>query len=194
MAEESQSALPRLLDDAGVADPAALDDLIAALYEQLRTLAHHQRQRWSGAETLGTTVLVHEAYLKLRKQKRVRVENEGHFLALAARAMRHILSNYAEQRRALKRGGGLEHVAVHDPAAAMRGTEGDAEEQLAALNRALERLEAFHKRSCTVVECRFYGGLTVEQTASALGISARTVKRDWAFAQAWLKRELAGLT
>lgn len=193
MAEELESALPRLLDDPGAVDSAALDDLIAALYEQLRALARHQRHRWSGIETLGTTVLVHEAYLKLRKQKRVPVENESHFLALASRAMRHILSNYAEQRRAQKRGGGLAHVPLHDPAGTMRGTDGEAEEQLAALNRAVKRLEQFHARSCSVVECRFYGGLTVEQTALALGISERTVKRDWAFAQAWLKRELMGL-
>jgi RNA polymerase sigma factor (TIGR02999 family) len=192
LAEKSESSLPRLPDDPGAADLAVLDELIAALYKQLRALAHHQRHRWSGVETLGTTVLVHEAYLKLRKQKRIGVENTDHFLALASRAMRHILSNYAEQRRAQKRGGRMERVSLQNIAASAeeRAMGGEAAEELAALNLALGRLEGYHARSCRVVECRFYGGLTVEQTASALGISPRTVKRDWTFAQAWLKREL----
>lgn len=196
LAEESQSTFPHLREGLGAADPAALDELIAILYERLRVVAHRQRRRWSGDETIGTTALVHEAYLKLRNQKRIGVESTDHFLALASRAMRHILSNYAEQRRAQKRGGGMERVSIGDIAvpAALPGTGDEAEEKLAAMSVAVRRLEAYHARSCRVVECRFYGGLTVEQTAAALGISERTVKRDWAFAQAWLKREVRELS
>jgi RNA polymerase sigma factor (TIGR02999 family) len=183
--------LQQLLDGLTADDPASLDPLIDVLHEELRLVAHRQRRRWHRDDTLGTTALVHEAYLKLRRQKRIVTASREHFLALASRAMRHILSTYSEQRRTLKRGGGLarvsldeSHLPADDPAA-----EG-AEDILAALDRALRRLEASHARQCRVVECRFYGGLTVEQTAAALGTSTRTVKRDWAFAQAWLKREL----
>ena len=179
----------------GVIDPTALDELIGILYDQLRAAAHRQRRRWRGDETIGTTVLVHEAYLKLRKQRQIHVEDTDHFLALSSQAMRHVLSNYAEQRCARKRGGGMERVAVQDIAVAAdtAGAADEAEEMLAAMNEALRWLERDHARACRIVECRFFGGLTVEQTAVALGISARTVKRDWAFAQAWLKREMKEL-
>lgn len=181
----------QLLDPAVESEPAVLDALVEALHEELRLVAHRQRRRWHGDDTLGTTALVNEAYLKLRRQQRLNPASGQHFLALASRAMRHILSTYAETRRTLKRGGGLARVELDDaliPAAEVAASNG--EDVLAALDRALSRLESSHPRHCRVVECRFYGGLTVEQTAAALGTSTRTVKRDWAFAQAWLKREL----
>jgi RNA polymerase sigma factor (TIGR02999 family) len=194
LADESRPTIQRLLDGLGEADSAALDSLIAILYEQLRVLAHRQRRRWLGDDTLGTTALVHEAYLKLRQQKRIGTRSRDHFLALASTAMRHILTNYAEQRRTRKRGGGLEPASICDVAMlpAGNGSAGQADEVLGTMNRALEELEAFNSRACRVVECRFYGGLNVKATADALGISPTTVKRDWAFAQAWLKRELQG--
>jgi RNA polymerase sigma factor (TIGR02999 family) len=172
-------------------DEAALADLFPILYEELRLVAHQQRRRWHSDDTLGTTALVNEVYLKLHRQKRIGTASREHFLALASRAMRHILSTYAEQRRTLKRGGGLARVPLdeaHTPAADAAGDDG--EEVLAALDGALHRLEETHPRHCRVVECRFFGGLTVEETATALGTSTRTIKRHWAFAQAWLKREL----
>jgi RNA polymerase sigma factor (TIGR02999 family) len=176
------------------ADAADLDALTAMLYEDLRMVAHRQRRRWFGNDTLRTTALVHEAYLKLHRQRRIEVESRGHFLALASMAMRHILSHYAEQRRTQKRGGEFQHVSIADTALlpAADSSTGDVEEILAAMNGALERLERTHARACRVVECRFYGGLTIEETAVAIGISPRTVKRDWTFAQTWLKRELKG--
>jgi RNA polymerase sigma factor (TIGR02999 family) len=196
-------ALQPLLDGLAGDIPANLDLLIELLHEELRLVAHQQRRRWHRDETLGTTALVNEAYLKLRRQKRIGTASREHFLALASRAMRHILSTYAEQRRTLKRGGGFALVSLEesytpsDGPTAEDGTvaepasgDGEGEALLAELDRALSRLEAAHARQCRVVECRFYGGLTVEQTAAALGLSTRTVKRDWAFAQAWLKREL----
>jgi RNA polymerase sigma factor (TIGR02999 family) len=163
--------------------------LIGILYEELRAIAHNQRRRWHGDDTLGTTALLHEAYAKLRHQKRISIESRSHFLALASRAMRHILSTYAEQRRARKRGGGITCVSLSGVETAATGST-DCAEMLSALDTALRRLETHHERPCRVVECRFYAGMTVEETAAALGMSPRTVKRHWAFAQAWLKREL----
>jgi RNA polymerase sigma factor (TIGR02999 family) len=192
MHDAPQEALQRLLDGLTADDAANLDPLIDVLHEELRLVAHRQRRRWHRDDTLGTTALVNEAYLKLRRQKRIGTASRAHFLALASRAMRHILSTYSEQRRTLKRGGGLTRVPLdesHMPAA--DEATGNGEDILAALDGALRRLEESYARQCRVVECRFYGGLTVEQTAAALGTSTRTVKRDWAFAQAWLKRELA---
>jgi RNA polymerase sigma factor (TIGR02999 family) len=203
MPEAPQETLQRLLAGLSADENANLDPLIDLLHEELRLVAHRQRRRWHRNDTLGTTALVNEAYLKLRRQKHIGTASREHFLALASRAMRHILSTYAEQRRTLKRGGGSALVTLDDahlPAvrtaadsASTPDLAGDFDDEaiLAALGRALNRLQESHARQCSVVECRFYGGLTVEQTADALGISARTVKRDWAFAQAWLKRELA---
>jgi RNA polymerase sigma factor (TIGR02999 family) len=204
MHDAPQETLQKLLDGLTAGDPASLDPIIDVLYEELRLVAHRQRRRWHGDDTLGTTALVNEAYLKLRRQRRIGTASREHFLALASRAMRHILSTYSEQRRTLKRGGGFALVAfdkAHAPSAEARAESdaipepaaagaGDGEAMLLALDRALLRLEGSHARQCRVVECRLYGGLTVEQTAAALGLSPRTVKRDWAFAQAWLKREL----
>lgn len=186
---DDSAAVRELLEGLQQGDSSALDLLIGILYEELRVIAHNQRRRWRGDDTLGTTALLHEAYGKLRRQKRISIESRSHFLALASRAMRHILSTYAEQRRARKRGGGVACVSlsgVDMPAT----TSTDCSEMLAAMDTALRRLEKHHERPCRVVECRFYAGMSVEETAAALGMSSRTVKRDWAFAQAWLKREL----
>ncbi len=193
MTDDPQGTIPRLLDALAEGDPAALDAVVSLLYEELRLLARQQRRSWRGDHTLDTTALVHETYLKLVQQKRIATESRAHFLALASRAMRHILSNYTRDRRAQKRGGGLEHLSLRELALAVRDEvdgEDEAAEVLTAMHAALERLEALHARACRVVECRFYGGLSIEETAAALGTSPRTVKRDWAYAQAWLNREL----
>ncbi|HXW07835.1 MAG TPA: ECF-type sigma factor [Vicinamibacterales bacterium] len=191
-AGETPSTVGRLLEGLARGDPAALDALVAVLYDELRIVAHRQRRRWRGDDTLGTTALLHETYLKLRRQKRIGTESRDHFLALASRAMRHILSTCAEQRRTLKRGSAVGRVPVTGvelPAA----ESPTADEVLITMNDALRRMEAVHPRQCRVVECRFYGGLSVEEAAAALALSPRTIKRDWAFAQAWLKRELGEL-
>jgi RNA polymerase sigma factor (TIGR02999 family) len=180
--------------DAPVVDRASLDDLFGLVYEELRGLARRQRRRWQGDDTLNTTALVHEAYVKLVAQKRLAVASRDHFLALAARAMRHILCNHARAAGARKRGGDLERVSLQP---AHVGADADAQlddhaDVLVVLDDALRRLEHIDERRSRVVECRFFGGLTVEETAAALGMSARTVKRDWQVAQAWLQREIAG--
>lgn len=192
----TQSRVIRLLEALEQDDSSAVDELFALLYGELKTLAHRQRQRWQGDHTLNTTVLVHEAYLKLVGQARIGVESRAHFLALAARAMRHILCNRARERRADKRGGGLERLSLDG--VAVPGVElafaVEESETLVLLDEALRRLEDLDPRQSKIVECRFFGGLTVEETAAAMGISPRTVKRDWAMAQAWLHREMRSST
>lgn len=193
MAEPVETTVTRLLEALDGGDHAALDELFPILYEELRSLAHLQRRRWHGDDTLNTTALVHELYLKLADQNRVGVEGRAHFYALAGKAMRHILSNYARRRRAKKRGSGSLKLPL-DEAKLVAGEKITLSEEqaelLAALDDALNRLEQVDPRRGSVVECRFYGGMSIPDTAAALGISPRTVKRDWVVAQAWLHREL----
>lgn len=190
--DQTRITVARLLDDLKGGDPAALDELFTLLYAEMREIARRQRARWQGNYTLNTTALVHEAYLKLVDQDRVDVESRAHFHALAARAIRHILCSYARDRGARKRGGGLERLTLDELKLPVDGTGGTDEQwhDLAALDAALQRLEQLDPRQSRVVECRFFGGLTVEETAIAVDVSPRTVKRDWAMAQAWLHREL----
>jgi len=183
----------RLLDDLRAGDRSALDELYAIVYGELRVLAHRQRRQWDASGMLNTTALVHEAYLKLVRQRRIHFETRAHFFAVAAIALRHLVSNYARDRQARKRGGGVRIVSLSET-----GTRPDGElrvsdehvELLVAIDEALERLERVSPRQRGVVECRFFGGMSVEETAAAVGISPRTVKRDWMLAQAWLQREL----
>lgn len=175
-------------------DRAAFDGFFALVYDELHALARRQRRRWQGDHTLNTTALVHEAYVKLAAQERIDAEGRGHFLAIASRAMRHILCNHARAAGARKRGGNLVRMSL-DPlqvAAAPAPPAEDDSDVLVALDDALRRLEDVDLRQSRVVECRFFGGLTVDETAAALGISPRTVKRDWQVAQAWLHREIGG--
>jgi RNA polymerase sigma factor (TIGR02999 family) len=182
--EATQATITRLLSDLEHGSRDALDALLPLLYDELRSLAHWQRQRWRGSHTLGTTALLHEAYLKLVKQRRVVANDRAHFFALASRAMRHILCNYARDRHARKRGGGLDRVELHD---SINGVPDDptspdgAADRLLVLDGALARLEAVHPHRSRVVECRFFGGMTVDDTAAALGIAPRTVKKRAAF-------------
>jgi RNA polymerase sigma factor (TIGR02999 family) len=188
----SQDRIAELLHAADRGDRAALDDVFALVYRELSELARQQRRRWHGDLTLSTTALVHEAYLKVVEQKRLPTESRAHFFAVAARAMRHILCNYARDRGRKKRGGGSTHVTLESDSdlAAQLDLSDEQTETLNALDEALRALEQIAERQARVVECRFFGGMTVEDTAAALEISARTVKRDWTFARAWLKREM----
>lgn len=192
MTATSESEVTELLCAIGKGDREALNLLLPLVYDELTLLAHRQRQAWHGDLTLNTTALVHEAYLKLVDQRRLPTESRSHFFSVAARAMRHILCNYARDRRRKKRGGDQQPVAVEAadaPGARLELTD-DQSEMLAELDAALERLESIAERQARVVECRFFGGMSVEDTAAALGVSARSVKRDWSFARAWLKREM----
>jgi RNA polymerase sigma factor (TIGR02999 family) len=169
-------------------DRRALDALFELIYDQLHRIARGQRRRWRGNLTLNTTALIHEAYVKLAGQEELPWESRSHFFAVAATAMRQVLVNYAAARAAAKRGGDARKVTFEDSLIA----SSEKAEEVLALDEALKRLEGQNERQCRVVECRFFAGLTVEQTAEALGLSPATVKRDWGFASAWLYRELEG--
>lgn len=170
----------------GVGKEAALDELFSAAYAVLHDLAHAQRRSWSGRLSPSTTGLVHEAYLKLSEHESPRWRSRGHFFAVTTRAMRQILVDHAKRRRAAKRGGGRPHVRVDEE----RLIDDSRIEDLLALDEALTRLERQNPRQARVIECRFFAGLKIEETAEALAISPTTVKRDWRRGQAWLYRQL----
>ncbi len=195
-AEQTQTTVTRLLEALQAGNYDALDALFPLVYDELKGLAHRQRRYWQGNYTLNTTALVNEAYLKLVGPAPLEVESRAHFFALAAKAMRHILCNYARDRRTQKRGGGAEHLPLDEAMGAGRQVVFSEEQAhtLLALDDALRRLEKSDPRQSKIVECRFFGGLTVEETAAALDISPRTVKRDWAMAQAWLQGEMESQT
>lgn len=176
----------RLLAQAADGNRGALEQVFPLVYEQLLHLAQRQLRREREDHTLDTVALVHEAYLKLTGLDHMPWQNRAHFLAVAAQAMRRVLVNYALSRKTHKRGGGWRRVPLEESqlAADLRT------EELLALDRALERLAALNERQCRVVECRFFAGMEIDETAQALGISPVTVKRDWTVARAFLNREL----
>lgn len=167
-------------------DRDAMDELFSLVYAELRSLAKGQRARWDGDYTLNTTGLVHEAYLKLVDQTRASYTDRSHFLAVATRAMRHVLVNYAERRKTQKRGGDQTRVDLDQA----NPVSPEVAEEVIALHEALKRLGEVDERQAKVVETRFFGGFNVEETADLLAISPATVKRDWAVASAWLHREI----
>jgi RNA polymerase sigma factor (TIGR02999 family) len=190
---QQTAAVGRLLDALRAGDRQAFDQLLPLVYGELHHLAEQQRRRWSGDDTLNTTALVHEAYLRLAGQSTPAWRSRPHFLAVAARAMRHILLDYAKSKQRAKRGGGQHRVSLQEIESALKGGDpADAgAEALLALDDALRRLDEHDPRQSRIVECRFFGGMPIQDTADALGISPATVKRGWAMAQAWLYRELA---
>jgi len=168
-------------------DQSALERLIAIVYDELHRLAHRYMQRERPGHTLQTTALVNEAYMRLVDYKRMQWQDRAHFFAVSAQLMRRILVEHA-RRHNVKRGGGVPHVSL-DEAAIVGG--GDATD-LVALDDAMNRLARLDPRKVQVVEMRFFGGLSVEETAEVLKVSQATVMRDWTTANAWLYRELAG--
>ncbi len=183
----------RLLHELSAGNRHAFAEVLPLVYDELHDLAARQRRGWRGDETLNTTALVHEAYLRLVDQSQPRWQSHPHFLAVAATAMRQILLDYAKRNRAAKRGGGAARVPLHEVEAALRSGGDPSEarsEALLALDESLRRLEKHDRRQSRIVECRFFGGMTIQDTAEALGISPATVSRAWAMAQAWLYRDL----
>jgi RNA polymerase sigma factor (TIGR02999 family) len=167
----------------------AMDRLFPLIYEQLRRIAHRQLLAERPGHTLGTTGLVHETYLKLVDQTRAGWRDRGHFYRVSSMAMRRILVDYARRYRALRRGGGLQRVPLDQ---AEEAAIAQRSEQLLALEDALTRLAIVDERLSQVVECRYFGELTDEETAEALELSVRTVQREWAKARGWLRLELRG--
>jgi RNA polymerase sigma factor (TIGR02999 family) len=172
---------------AGNGDHRSLEDLLPLVYEELRALASRQLVREGDSATLQTTELVHEAYLRLANDARVARFGRAYFFSAASNAMRRILVDRARRRCAAKRGGAVHKaLSLDEHSAAIDEFAGE----LVDFNAALERLASLHARQARVVECRYFGGLSVEETAEALGVSARTIKHDWAVARAWLNGAL----
>lgn len=182
-AEHSARRLEGQLDD----QAAAMDELVPLVYDELRRTAHFQLACRRAGDTLDTSALVHEAYLKLARPGPVSWNDRAHFFAVAATAMRHIIIDYGLKQKTGKRGGGRPQVSLDEK----RIMPEEQAEELLALDEALTRLAQINVRLSQVVECRFFGGLSVPETAAALGCSARTVNRDWQKAKAWLYRELS---
>jgi RNA polymerase sigma factor (TIGR02999 family) len=193
MSDPHQDSVTHLLDALRGGDRGAFERLFPLVYAELHEVAGMQRRRWDGDDTLNTTALVHEAYLRLVDQTAPRWVNRPHFMAVAATAMRQILMDYAKRKQTAKRQGGRNAIPLHELEEVLSGGA-DAgaflPEVLIALDDALVKLERQSPRQRQIVECRFFGGMTIEDTAEALALSPATVKRDWALAQAWLYREL----
>ncbi len=188
-ASDVTQLLIRLRDAEASAD--ALDRLIPVLYDELRGLAHAQLRRERSDHTLNTTALVNEAYLRLVKQDKLEAEDRRQFFGVAATTMRRVLVDYARSRGRLKRGGGQQPVSLDDtglPPDALL-SDGEADEVL-ALDEALTRLEAINPRGSQVVQHRFFGGLTLEETADVMDLSVPTVHRSWRAARNWLRKEI----
>lgn len=177
----------KILEKASEGDAAAAERLLPLVYEELRAIAARYLRQERAGHTLQPTALVHEAYVRLIDQTSVRWNGRSHFLAVAAIAMRRVLVNHARARRRLKRGGQeMKRVPLDDAVGVLEERAGDLE----ALDEALTKLAAMDPQQARIVELRFFGGLTAPETAEAMGISERTVHREWALARAWLRGEV----
>jgi RNA polymerase sigma factor (TIGR02999 family) len=188
MPSPAQQEITHLLGDWSSGDNGALEKLIPLVQPELHRLAHHYMSRERAGHTLQTTALLDEAYLLLVDNKKTSWQNRTHFVAAAAQVMRRIMVDHARERHALKRGGGASKVTLEEAALV---TETRSEELL-ALDEALEKLAAQDPRKSQIVELRYFGGLTAEETAEFLKLSLRTVEREWTMAKAWLYRALSG--
>ena len=190
MDSEKPSEVTQLLNQLGAGGPAASDRLFAAVYQELKNLAEQFFRRERPGQTLQATALVHEAYLKLVDQRCAHWQGREHFMAIAAQAMRRILLDRARHRGAAKRGGGWNRITLNDKL--IPGWEFN--DGLLAVDRAMERLAQIDPRQAQMVELRFFGGLSVEETAQVLEMSKRSVEREWTMVRAWLRRELSTST
>jgi len=188
MDPKSQQDITRLLVAWGEGDKGALDRLMPFVYSELRRLAHAYMRRQRTDHTLQTTALVNEAYMRLIDSSQVRWQDRNHFFAMSAKLMRRILVDFARAKNAQKRGGGGHLVTFDEELPVADAKESD----LLALDEALTRLAELDERQSRIVELRYFGGLTEEEIAEVLEISARTVRRDWSVARAWLFKELKG--
>jgi len=170
----------------GRGDRKALESLLPSVYNELRQLARYHLHQHRPNHTLQTTALVHEAYLRFAREKSIHVESRAHFLGMAAQLMRWILVDYERSRRAAKRGHGLAPVTLNADIVGSKGPDLD----LLALDESLDRLAKLDAQQSQIIELRYFGGLSIQETAEFLGISPATVKRSWASARAWLLREM----
>lgn len=187
MGHEHQHDVTQLLAAVSDGDSKAAAELLPLVYGELQKLARSYMSHEREGQTLQPTALVHEAYMRLVGEADVKWDGRGHFFGAAARAMRRILVDRARSRGRIKRGGGRGRVELQPEVMAVEPPSTD----LLALDEALDRLEKYDKRKCDVVLLRYFAGLSIEETAAALGVSPATVKNEWTFARAWLHRELA---
>jgi RNA polymerase sigma factor (TIGR02999 family) len=197
-----QQPVTQLLAQWRDGDERAFAELSALMYEELRQLAQRHLRRERSDHTIQKTALVNEAFVRLVGQQSVDWQSRAHFIGLASKLMRRVLVDYARARLADKRGGGAGVLSLDEIAApqaddapdttptALQHLDAHTQEEVSAIDQALQRLEQLDARQAQIVEMRYFGGLTVEQTAEAIGISAATVKREWTLARAWLRREL----
>jgi RNA polymerase sigma factor (TIGR02999 family) len=189
MCPASSARVTELLVSWGMGDADARDALVPLVYDELRRIAHRQLWRQRPDHTLQSAALVNEAYLRLVHQESPQFQNRAHFFGVAAQAMRQILVDYARSRLAAKRGAGAPRFTL-DTKIALAQQKQKEEVDLLALDDALNALAALDSRQSRIIELRFFGGLSIQDTAVVLGISPATVKREWASAQMWLRREM----
>lgn len=187
MVDDSSHQITLLLIDWSKGEDYALEQLMPLVYEELRRMARNYMRQQPSGHTFQTTDLIHEAYLKLAKQDEQNWQNRSHFFGVAAKAMRHILVDYARRKHRDKRGGWQKRGSLADEMA----VSGGHSEEIVALDEALNRLANMDEHKSRVVEMKFFGGLKVEEIAKVLKISPETVKRDWSFSKTWLLRELS---
>ena len=185
--ETSTDEVTRLLRDWGSGNPQALEKLVPLIYNELRQMAHHCLHRERPGHTLQTTALVHEAYLKLIDQRVARWQNRAHFFAIAAQAMRRILVDSARRHTANKRGGTAENLPLEEAASVSL----EPDPILLPLNEALNELAEIDPQQSQIVELRYFGGLTIEETAEVMKLSQDKIKAEWSMARAWLRQELS---
>jgi RNA polymerase sigma factor (TIGR02999 family) len=189
MTTPSTQEITRLLADWGGGDPGALEKLTPLVYAELRRIARRQMRDERPGHTLQATALVNEAFLRLGGGEAAGFHDRAHFYAVCAQVMRHVLIDHARTRTRDKRGGGARHVELDEAAVVLAA---DGAEELVALDDALRGLEAYDAQKARVVELRYFGGLSIEETAEVLGVSPTTVRREWRRAKAWLYRAIAG--
>ena len=189
MGPTSSKPFSALLVQWGSGDRKALEALLPLVYDELRRLARYHLRQQRPNHTLQTTALVHEAYLRLAREKSLQIESRAHFLGIAAQLMRWILVDYERQRRAAKRGSGATRITLDSDVPVPRSKDHDVD--LLALDEALERLAKLDPEQCRIIELRYFGGLSIEDTSEFLGVSPATVKRSWTSARAWLLREMS---
>ena len=187
MTTPTSSNVTQLLIDWRGGNSDALNQLMPLVYDELRGLAKRYMRRENASHTLQTNALVNEAYLRLINQQNVDWQNRAHFFAIAAQVMRHLLVDHARSKQYAKRGGGAQQITLDEGLA----VSDDNSVELLSLHQALERLEKIDDRKSKIVELRYFGGLSTEETAEVLGVSEITIKREWAKAKAWLFRELS---
>ncbi len=185
---DASTPITSLLSSWSAGEPGAFQALMELAYDDLRAIAHRRLAAVGAGETLGTTALVHEAFLRLVDQREVRWQNRAHFFGISARVMRRVLVDFARERGYRKRGGGTLRVPLDEALLVAEAPD----EDLVALDAALDALAQVDARKSRAIELRFFGGLTTEETALVLDVSPDTVKRDWRLAKAWLKREMRG--